>query len=247
MKKKKAPQNQTGNSPIRMVKKKETSKPDSAKATRLSRERIIEAALNQADRDGIQALSMRKLAGSLGVEAMSLYHHVSSREALLDLLVDRVFEELSLPETKKKQNWKQWMTQLSIRMRDVLLRHPWAVGLLDSRRNPGPGTLYYQDSRLGGFLGAGFPLDLAAHAIAIQDSFVYGFVIQELALPFENGELDPNDLEGFTNSIEQGTYPNLQEMAEKIVFKKGYSFRREFDFGLNLIIEGLAARFDTSH
>ncbi len=217
---------------------------ESSKTGRLSKEGIVDAALVFADRDGIAALSMRKLAASLGVEAMSLYHHIKSREELLDQLVDRVFIELALPNSRPPRDWKNWMLQSSIRMRDVLLQHPWAVGLLDSRRNPGPGTLEYQNARLGILREAGFSVDLAAHAIALQDSFVYGFVVQDLALPFDDGAVDLDEMEGFARAMEAGSYPHLQEIAEQVISKKEYSFRREFEFGLELILEGLAARFD---
>tara|TARA_B100001939_G_scaffold348189_2_gene373584 strand:- start:10878 stop:11621 length:744 start_codon:yes stop_codon:yes gene_type:complete len=215
------------------------------KSGRLTRGSIIESAMAQADSNGIHALSMRKLAGTLGVEAMSLYHHISSREVLLDLMVDRVFEEMTVggPEG---QNWKSWLVALSSRMRTVLIRHPWAVGLLDSRRNPGPGTLSYQNARLGGLRNAGFSMDLAAHAIALQDSFVYGYVVQELALPFEDGEVDLEELQGFQNAMQSGEYPYLQEMVDQVVSRKDYSFHREWDYGMKMLLAGLESQFEQS-
>lgn len=220
---------------------------------RLSVERIVETALDLADRQGSQALSMRKLASALGVEAMSLYHHVNSRESLLDLMVDRVFAELTengdapvRPADRKKnrpfREWKGWMKETSAQMRSVLLNHPWSVGLLDSRRNPGPATLSYQNARLGRLRDAGFSLDMAAHAVAVQDSFIYGFVLQELALPFENEEDLEELVEDIQTSMPAGQYPHLEEMMQELVSRKDYSFYREFEFGLSLLIEGLEAK-----
>ncbi|MCB1169512.1 MAG: TetR/AcrR family transcriptional regulator C-terminal domain-containing protein [Leptospiraceae bacterium] len=198
-----------------------------------------------ADRKGIEALSMRKLASALGVEAMSLYHHVSSRESLLDLMVDCVFAELSeqgFQAPARPEHWKAWMMDASGRMRTVLRNHPWSVGLLDSRRNPGPATLSYQNERLGRLREAGFSVDMAAHAVAVQDSFVYGFVLQELALPFENGTDLGELVEEIRTTMPDGQYPHLEEMMHDLVGQEGYSFSREFEFGLNLMIDGLEAK-----
>ncbi|MCB1305011.1 MAG: TetR/AcrR family transcriptional regulator C-terminal domain-containing protein [Leptospiraceae bacterium] len=211
-------------------------------AIRITPESIVSAAVEMADRDGMESLSMRKLAARIGVEAMSLYHHVASREALLDGMVDRVFRELALPDIGETSSWKAWLIQLSGRMRSILLQHPWAVGLLDSRRNPGPATLQYQDSRLGRLRKAGFSVAMAAHAVAIQDSYVYGFVMQELALPFENGADLGELVDDIRSSMEEGKFPHLEEMMEKLVLQKGYSFSSEFEFGLQLLVEGLATR-----
>lgn len=204
---------------------------------------IINTGIRLADSGGIESLSMRKLAAELNVEAMSLYHHIPSRESLLDGMVDQVFEELSATESKKSIPWQKWILEQAAHMRRILLKHPWSVALLDSRRNPGTATLTYQNHRLGRLREAGFSMDLAAHAVALQDSFVYGFVIQELALPFD-GEVDLEQLRGFQEAMEAGQYPHLAEMVETVVSRKGYSFAREFEYGLNLLIEGLEMRFN---
>ncbi|MBU44253.1 MAG: TetR family transcriptional regulator [Spirochaetaceae bacterium] len=212
------------------------------KSPTLSVEFIVATAIGLADRGGIHALSMRNLATELRVEAMSLYHHIPSRERLLDLMVDEVFGELGTPATDAQISWQEWLSVQSNRMRKVLLDHPWAVGLLDSRKNPGPATLQYQNHRLGRLRQAGFSMDLAAHTVAIQDSFVYGFVVQELALPFE-GAVDIEQLQGFQDAMQAGDYPYLSEMVASVVSQRGYSFAREFEYGLKLIIEGLEMRF----
>ncbi len=209
------------------------------KRSGLSPVNIVSTAVQIADCDGIEALSMRKLAARLGVEAMSLYHHISSREILLDRMVDEVFEEMTISDSGEEKNWKEWMVRLSETMRKVLLRHPWAAGLLDSRRNPGAATLRYQNSRLGYLRRSGFSPEMAAHAVAVQDSFVYGFVLQELSLPFRS----ESDLARLVSEVQQsmpeGEYPYLEEMISGIVMKEGYSFSNEFAFGLGLLIEGL--------
>ncbi|MCB1172537.1 MAG: TetR/AcrR family transcriptional regulator C-terminal domain-containing protein [Leptospiraceae bacterium] len=197
-----------------------------------------------ADQQGIGALSMRKLAAALGVEAMSLYHHVKSRENLLDQMVDRVFAALSEQSDNKSGEWQPWIMEAATHMRSVLRKHPWSVGLLDSRRNPGSATLGYQNARLGRLREAGFSLSMAAHAVAVLDSFVYGFVLQEIALPFENG----TDLETLVQDIESsmpaGEYPYLVEMMQHLVLQQDYSFAREFAFGLNVLITGLGVPSD---
>lgn len=224
---------------------KKTSRKDrkkSASEKRLTLDQIIKRAVQIADKDGIESLSMRKLASQLNVEAMSLYHHVRSRETLLDHMVDSVFSELSSQGYSKEQSWQKLMFNGSVRMRKVLLSHPWAVGLLDSRQNPGPATLQYQNDRLGKLRSAGFTIEMAAHAVALQDSYIYGFVLQELALPFENGVDIKDQLHDLQGSMPDGQYPFLEEMIREQVLKKNYSFSNEFEFGLKLLIEGLQAK-----
>ena len=153
----------------------------------LSRDRVVAEAMALADEQGLAALSMRALAGRLGVEAMSLYHHVAGKEALLDAMVDAVFGELHLPVVGG--DWRAELRARSVSGRAVLLRHRWAVGLMDSRRTPGPQNLRHHDAVLGCLAAQGFSLVAAGTAFALLDAHLYGFMQQEVSLPFE-GEAD---------------------------------------------------------
>lgn len=207
----------------------------------LSTERVFASAVELADVEGVEALTMRALARRLGVEAMSLYHHVADKEAILDGMVEAVFAEMKLPDRPQDDGtgWKEAIRQRCVILRDTLLRHPWSVSLLDSRRNPGPATLGHQDWVLGTLYAAGFSVALAANAAATLDAYVYGFAVQEVALPFDTagGDMDEvmDDLAAFTTSE---TYPNLARMAGEYVMQPGYAFANEFPIGLELILAG---------
>ena len=149
----------------------------------LTRQRVLHAAVALADRDGVGSLSMRKLAQELGVEAMSLYHHVANKDDILDGIVDVVFSEIDLPTNDI--DWRAAMRQRAISARQALRRHPWATGLMESRSTPGPATLRHHDAVLGILRNAGFSIELAAHAFSVLDSYVYGFALQESSLPFQ--------------------------------------------------------------
>jgi AcrR family transcriptional regulator len=194
------------------------------------------AAIGLADRDGIESLSMRKLGQELGVEAMSLYNHVRNKVDMLDGMVDVVFSEIDLPSAG--EDWRIAMRKRAISARRALLRHPWAIGLMESRATPGPATLRHHDAVLGSLRTAGFSLDLAAHAYSILDGYIYGFTLTELTLPFSNSEVAEvagSIMKGFR----PGEYPHLAEMAMDRAMKPGYSYGDEFEFGLDLILDGI--------
>jgi AcrR family transcriptional regulator len=203
----------------------------------LTRERILQAAISLADRDGIESLSMRKLGDELEVEAMSLYNHVRNKVDMLDGMVDVVFSEIELPSNGV--DWRTAMRKRAVSARKALLRHPWAIGLMESRATPGPATLRHHDSVLGSLRTAGFSIDMAAHAYSILDGYIYGFTLTELTLPFSNAggaaEVAGNLLKGFG----PGEYPYLAEMAVDRAIKPGYNYGDEFEFGLDLILDGI--------
>lgn len=195
------------------------------------------AAVELADEDGIEALSMRKLAQALGVEAMSLYHHVANKDELLDAMVDVVFTEVDLPAADGP-----WMVEVRGRctsLREVLLRHPWAVGRLDSRRNPGMATLVHHDAVIGCLRAGGFTVRKAALAFATLDAYVFGFVVQQLGLPMEPGEDTAELAAEILASAPTDALPHLAEMAAEYVALPGYEFANEFEPGLDLILEAL--------
>ncbi len=203
----------------------------------LTRERAIEVAMGLADRGGLAEVSMRRLAHELGVEAMSLYHHVPGKDAILDAMVDRVFAEVEEPRPGRP--WKQAIARRMASLRAALLRHRWALPIMESRRAPGPATLANHDAVLGCLRAGGFPLALAAHAYAVLDSFVYGFVHTELALPFSTPEEAQAVAGAIFAALPDGIYPHLAELTREHVLQPGYRYGAEFDFGLALILDGL--------
>ncbi|MFD5479333.1 TetR/AcrR family transcriptional regulator [Streptomyces hawaiiensis] len=205
--------------------------------TPLSRERVIRAAVAVADEKGAAALTMRAIAEPLGVEAMSLYHHVAGREDILDGMVDAVFGEIDLPP--RDTDWKSALRHRADSARAVLRRHPWAVGLMDSRSRPGPATLRHHDAVIGTLRAGGFSVPMAAHAVSLIDSYLYGFVLQELSLPFA-GAAELDEVAGaILRDMPADTYPHLTELATEHVLKPGYDYADEFTFGLTLVLDAL--------
>lgn len=203
----------------------------------LSRDQVLRAAVTLADEGGIGALSMRKLGQALGVEAMSLYNHVAGKGDLLDGMIDVVFGEIGLPGGDG--GWKQAMRRRAISAREVLGRHRWAIGLMESRRSPGPATLRHHDAVLGCLREAGFSVVLTAHAYSLLDSYIYGFALQEASLPFDTGEEAAQVAQDISTMMPGGEYPYLAEIATAHVLQPGYQYGREFEIGLDLILDAL--------
>ncbi|SFC88142.1 regulatory protein, tetR family [Streptomyces aidingensis] len=203
----------------------------------LSRELVIRTAMAVADAKGTAALTMRAIAEPLGVEPMSLYHHVAGREDILDGMVDAVFAEIALPPGGT--GWRSAMRLRAESAREVLRRHPWAVALMDSRARPGPATLRHHDAVLGALRAGGFSVPMAAHAFSLLDSYLYGFVIQELSLPFR-GAAELEEVAGaILRDMPADAFPHLTELATEHVLKPGYDYADEFAFGLGLILDAL--------
>ena len=204
----------------------------------LSRDRVLRAAAALADQNGIAALSMRKLGEALGVEAMSLYNHVANKDDLLNGMVDLVFSEIGPPPAGT--GWKAAMRQRAISARQVLGRHRWAIGLVESRASPGPATLAHHDAVLGCLRHAGFSVELTAHAASLLDSYTYGFALQQITLPFNTGEQAAEVAEQILGRNVATDYPYLAEIASDHVMRPGYTYRKEFEFGLDLMLDGLS-------
>jgi AcrR family transcriptional regulator len=207
---------------------------------RLTRERVLAAAVAFADERGIESLTMRKLGEALAVEAMSLYNHVANKDQLLDGMVDIVFSEVGLPSGDV--DWKTAMRRRAVSARQVLSRHRWAIGLMESRTSPGPATLRHHDAVIGCLRGAGFSVAMAAHAFSLLDSYVYGFALQEATLPFDTAEQTAELAEMILSSLQPDEYPHLTELTVEHVLKPGYDYGNEFEFGLDLILDGLELR-----
>ncbi|WP_341231735.1 TetR/AcrR family transcriptional regulator C-terminal domain-containing protein [Nocardioides salarius] len=210
----------------------------------LTRAGIVAAAVGVADAEGVAALSMRSVGKRLGVEAMSLYHHVANKEDLLDGMVDAVFAEFHAPEVGGA--WREEMRARHHSARAVLKKHPWAVGMMDSRRNAGFETLRHHDAVLGCLREAGFSLALTGHAFAVLDAHLYGFLVQELSLAFD-GEQDLAELgEQILTALPEGQLPYFREFTLEHALQPGYAFGDEFEVGLELLLDGLAARLEGS-
>jgi AcrR family transcriptional regulator len=215
----------------------QASHPDTAPITPLSRERVLHAALRLADEEGLEALSMRKLAQALGVKAMSLYNHVASKDDLLDGLVDLVVSEIEVPSLDT--DWQIAMARRATSAHAVLLRHPWATQPLVSRVNVGPAMLRYIDATLGCLCAAGFSLEMADHVWNAIDSHIYGFTLQELNFPFEATEYAEAATQGLA-LIPADQYPYLNQLTHSVIEGR-YDGLHDFEFGLKLILNGLEA------
>jgi AcrR family transcriptional regulator len=209
-----------------------------ARRARLDAERIIDAAVAVADEGGLAKVSMRNVARQLGVEAMSLYHHVDGKDALLDAMVDHVFTLIELPPAGSP--WRTAMHARATTARQVLGRHPWALGLIESRSNAGEANLAHHDGVLGLLRGDGFSVPAAAHAYSVLDAYVFGFVLTEQNLPFDGSA------EGVTqmatdlhDHLPEGRFPHLVEFIAEHVMGRAYEYGEEFDVGLDLILDGL--------
>ena len=211
----------------------------------LTRERVLEAAMRLADQSGIESLTMRKLARELGVEAMSLYNHVASKGDLVDAMVDLVVREIDLPSSGGA--WDVDIRACAVSAHEVLLRHPWAcslaIGPTATRALP-TARLSYIEWLLRRFREAGFSPELAYDAYHAVDSHILGFTLWQLGHAISAEELGDGDLadlvDRFLSELPAGDYPFLAEHARQHVAAPSGDGAREFEFGLDLILDGLA-------
>ncbi|TGL45661.1 TetR/AcrR family transcriptional regulator [Leptospira perdikensis] len=201
----------------------------------LSKELVLESAIRLADEFGLEELSMRHLASSLGVEAMSLYNHVKNKDEVLDGIVDLVISKIALPRIGG--DWKKEMKKRAKSAREVLIRHPWATFLVVSRMNVGVAMLTYFDATLGCLHSAGFSLQTADHIINTIDSHTYGFILQELNFPIDPKEY-AKKAEGFLPLLERSPFTYLTNLTKEVISGK-YNGLHDFEFGLDLILDGL--------
>ena len=204
---------------------------------RLSRERVLRTAIRRADQGGLEALSMRTLAEELEVAPMALYRHVASKDDLIDAMIDVIFSEIGLPSGGA--DWKTAMRQRAVSLRDVLARHRWAIGLMESRRSPGSANLRHHDAVIGRLRAAGFEVGMAAHAYSLLDSYIYGFALTKMNLPFETAEQVADVAQSMLEPFPVNEYPNLVEFLSEHVMQPGYDYGDEFTYGLELILDGL--------
>ena len=204
---------------------------------RLGREQVLRAAIAQADMGGLETVSMRKLAEGLEFAPMALYRHVASRDDLIDGMVDIVFSEIDVPPAGG--DWTTDMRRRAISVRDVLGRHRWAIGLMESRRNPGPASLRHHDAVIGSLRAGGFDMAMAAHAYSLLDRYIYGFALTKMNLPFETEEEVAEVAQGMLEPFAPDEYPNLVAFITEHAMQPGYDYADEFEYGLDLVLGGL--------
>jgi len=204
----------------------------------LNRALIVETAMSMADRDGLEALSMRRLGAELGVEAMSLYNFIEGKEDLLNALVDRAVQEVELPSPKPSQ-WKSAMRKRALSTRQMLLRHPWAATLIESRPDPGSERLDYYDSLIGMFRKAGFSLKHAPRCLLLLDSYIYGFALQEDSWPLDSQETMGDAARRYAENTTLENHRYLEELVTEYAMKNQYDPDADFLFGLELILDGM--------
>jgi AcrR family transcriptional regulator len=209
----------------------------------VTRQRVLGAAVALADASGIESLTMRRLGDELGVEAMSLYNHVANKDDVLDGMVDLVFSEIGLPSSGT--DWKTAMRQRAVSAREVLSRHRWAIGLTESRATPGPATMRHHDAVIATLRRAGFSVEMTAHAFSVLDSYIYGFALQAASLPLDAGEVTAEVAQMVRAQLAADEYPHLTEFATGHVLQPGYDYGDEYEFGLDLILDGLESALHT--
>lgn len=203
----------------------------------LSEERVLREALRLADAEGLDAVSMRRLGSELGAGTMSLYHYVANKDELLDGMVDLVFAEIELPSSEG--DWREAMRRRSTSAREVLLKHAWALSLMESRTNPGFANLHHREAVTACLRKAGFSIPMTVHANWLLDSYVYGFVLEEASLPFDTAEelADMAD-DVYMPLLPPEQFPYLNEVAGAVL-AAGYDHTGEFAFGLDVILDAL--------
>ena len=188
-----------------------------------------------ADEGGFDSLSMRKIAGALGVEAMSLYNHVKNKDDILDGMVEIVVGEIEVPALGG--DWKQTMRKRALDAHAVLMRHPWATMLLMSRMNVGPAMLRYIDATIGCLREGGFSYPMADRAWNTLDAYVYGFTLQRLNFPLEPEEYVAA-AEAFMPMLPVERYPSMAGLTQDII-DGHHDGLHELSFGLEILLEGL--------
>jgi AcrR family transcriptional regulator len=222
---------------------------------RLSKERVFRAAVDLADRDGLESCAMRRLADELGVGVMSLYYYVPSKDELIRGMIDIVFAEIELPP--RDLDWKTAMRRRARATREALNRHRWAVGLMESQEMPGPASIRLHDAVLGCLREAGFSIEMTIQGYSVLDAYIYGFALQEKTVPFDSAEdaaavarEQARQLEAQAQEQQLAAladeYPYIAEVVAGHVAKVGYDFGQAFEYGLGLILDALEARRESA-
>jgi AcrR family transcriptional regulator len=224
------------------VKISDLGTPGAEGRTQLTRERVVSAAIELADRDGIESLSMRKLAQELGVEAMSLYTHVRNKDDLLNSLAEAVIAQI--PISADGPDWKSSLRQMALAARAVMLSHPWGPRAVEAQTAPGPAALRYINAVFGVLRQGGFSIAQTHHAIHILGSRVAGFSQEVFD---DSGELEPEAVEVLAKQL-SASHPYVVEMA--VAVSHGGALGKcdddeEFEFVLDFLLDGLARMIES--
>jgi AcrR family transcriptional regulator len=203
----------------------------------LTRESVLKAALGIADQGGLESLSMRRLGQELGVEAMALYYHFANKDEVLDGIVDLVWAEIDVPVAGDE--WRAAMRRRAMSVHDVLARHRWSIGLMESRRNPGPANLRHHDAVIGNLRAAGFEMAMVAHAYSLLDGYIYGFALTKMNLPFDATDDISKMAQSMLEPFPEGEYPNMVAFISEHAMRPGYDFANEFEWGLDVVLDGV--------
>ena len=211
-------------------------RPSTTDRPAMSRDRVMRAAMDLADREGIESLTMRRLARDLGVEAMTLYYYVASKGEILEGIADLVAGEIELPPDGA--GWKAGARQRAISAHDVLVRHPWASMLWVSGAALGPGRLRYMDAGLRGFREAGFSRELTEQAYHAVENHIVGYTLQEMAFVIDRESLAESGA-SFLGALPADEYPFLAEHVMQHLEGPGHIDEGDFEFALDLILDGV--------
>ncbi|WP_461170825.1 TetR/AcrR family transcriptional regulator C-terminal domain-containing protein [Arthrobacter sp. Z1-15] len=206
---------------------------------RLNRDAVLRAGVELADQAGIDGFTMRTLAEELGVVPMALYKHVANKQELLEGMVNLVWAEVTEPDSAR--GWKQAMRGRAVSLWAALVRHPWAVGLMEAAGRPGPESLHQHNAMLGCLRQSGFSFRTTVHVMSMLDAYVYGFALQQKTLSFETPE-ESAEAAAATLDAESAEaaarYPYLLEVVGELA-KEGYNYDAEFAVGLDVLLDGV--------
>lgn len=208
----------------------------SAKRAPLNKDQIVLEAIRIADESGLEALSMRKLGKVLGVEAMALYHHFTSKEVLIDYMVDSIHAEIEIPQ--KTDEWKMVMRHRAISAVEAISKHRWAAPLMESRRNPGTASMQLIDATVKCLRKAGFSVDMVAHTLSLVDAYTFGFAqqLRPAETVEQSAQMGIDIMEHFPFDM----YPHVGEFVTDHVVISGYRTMDEFYYGLDLLLAGIS-------
>lgn len=231
----------------RMARKLKVADPGAAPRVPLTQDRVLRAAIALADEDGIESLSMRRLGRALGVEAMSLYNHVADKEAILGGLIELVLSEIEPPSPAEE--WEVAVRRFAISAHRALLSHPWASNLVLTSRGGAvaqKARMLYIESLLGRLREAGFSPELTYHAYHALDSHILGFTVWEIGHEVAADPSGGAAIANFVRSLSRDDFPNLIEHAEQHFGESVVDGDGEFEFGLDLLLDGLRKLRDNS-
>lgn len=206
---------------------------------RLNQAAVLRAGVVLADAVGIDGFTMRTLAQELGVVPMALYKHVANKQELLDGMVDLVWGEVTAPDAA--QGWKPALRERAVSLRNALVRHRWAVGLMEAHGRPGPENLQQHNALLGCLRESGFSFRSAVHVTSLLDAYIYGFALQQKTLSFEtpeeSGQAAAATRDGMPEDV-AARYPYLLEVVGELAME-GYDYDAEFETGLDVLLDGV--------